>query len=728
MLQVEPHLADGEELLQVTETDVTRQGQFGRRWVAVTDRRVLTFGADGPVEGPEMALELAEIRSVRSHHLVGQVALQAEVDGRRVELARGSNSMSAEFSRLAKALNDACEKGKKPEFPEQEEEPRHCPRCGRLLPEKGSFCPACLRKREVLSRFWRYMRRHLAMLLLAGGVIMVLVTVAVLPPLLVKVLVDEVLLGDGGRRLLLLLIAALVGARLVTTGLEMVRGRVVAALSARIVHDLRFDLYQAIQALTLKSYDKTQTGTLVSRLTHDTSRVNWFFIDVGVFFLPSVLQLVGILVMLFVLKVKLALWVMLPVPAVVLVTRWFYRRLRGLYRRVWQRHAMMSARATDSISGIRIVKAFSQEPKETDRFRDHSVEVADATVTAEAMWATGRPLIGLVMATGSFLVWYFGGLGVMEGDVTYGTLMAFLSYLWMFYGPLGMMTGFVDYINRSFTAAQRVFEVIDADQEVYEDPDAKPLPAVDGAIRFDEVEFGYVPDRPVLKGMKMDIQPGEMIGLVGRSGAGKTTVCNLICRFYDVDDGAVTLDGTDLRKLRLRDLRRHIGIVPQECFLFNGTIAENISYAKAGATRQEIIRAATAANAHGFIMRKPDGYDTMVGERGAHLSAGEKQRVAIARAILHNPKILILDEATSSVDTETEALIQEALGRLVYGRTTFAIAHRLSTLRNADRLLVIEDGKPAEVGTHEELMANKGTYQKLVEMQSSVSSVTGVGG
>ncbi|HNT35413.1 MAG TPA: ABC transporter ATP-binding protein, partial [bacterium] len=338
------------------------------------------------------------------------------------------------------------------------------------------------------------------------------------------------------------------------------------------------------------------------------------------------------------------------------------------------------------------------------------------------------PIIAFLTTIGTYLVWYFGGLGVLRNTLSLGTLMAFIGYLSMFFGPLQMLTHFGDHLNRAFTAAQRLFEIIDADQEVYEDPHARPVRSMEGHFVFKDVHFGYIKDRPVLKGIDVEVQAGEMVGLVGKSGVGKTTMTNLICRFYDVDEGTILLDGVDIRQYRLRDLRQHIGIVPQECYLFDDSILENIRYAKPEATRDEVIQAAIAANAHGFILRLPDGYDSRVGERGARLSGGEKQRVAIARAILHDPKILILDEATSSVDTETEELIQEALKNLVKNRTTFAIAHRLSTLRNANRLLVLEDGKVVEFGTHDELIAREGMYFKLVEMQSKLSSIKVVDG
>ncbi|HDS74110.1 MAG TPA: ABC transporter ATP-binding protein [Firmicutes bacterium] len=309
-----------------------------------------------------------------------------------------------------------------------------------------------------------------------------------------------------------------------------------------------------------------------------------------------------------------------------------------------------------------------------------------------------------------------------------GTLTAFIAYMGMFYQPMHWIMQIGNHINQAITAAQRLFEIIDAEKEVYEDPDAVHLDNLHGHVEFDDVRFGYRKEKEVLKGVSFDVAEGQMIGLVGRSGVGKTTLTNLICRFYDVNEGAIRVDGVDLRKVSISSLRRRIGIVPQESFLFNGTIAENIKYAKPDADIDDVIRAASAANALGFILRQPDGFDTRVGGSSGRLSGGEKQRIAIARAILHDPKILILDEATSSVDTETEDQIQQALRRLVKGRTTFAIAHRLSTLKYADKLVVLDDGKVAEIGSHDELVAKEGVYARLVSMQSKLSAIRAVDG
>jgi ATP-binding cassette, subfamily B, bacterial len=375
---------------------------------------------------------------------------------------------------------------------------------------------------------------------------------------------------------------------------------------------------------------------------------------------------------------------------------------------------------------VRVVKAFAQEEREIARFHPRSHELALAGITAEQTWMTVFPVLSFVTSTGALLVWYAGGRQVLAGEITLGTLVTFIAYLGMFYGPLQFLNRISEWLSRALASAERVFDVLDSEPDVREAEDAVPIPRIEGRVEFRNVTFGYDKHKPVLKGVSLEVAPGEMIGFVGHSGAGKSTMINLICRFYDVDDGQILVDGIDIRQIRQQDLRGQIGIVLQDTFLFNGTIAENIGYAKPGATPEEIMAAAKAANAHDFIVEKPDGYDTIVGERGQQLSGGERQRISIARAILHNPRILILDEATSSVDTDTEKQIQDAIARLIKGRTTFAIAHRLSTLRNADRLVVLKEGKVEEVGTHAELLEKKGEFHRLVEMQQEMSRIQAV--
>ena len=422
------------------------------------------------------------------------------------------------------------------------------------------------------------------------------------------------------------------------------------------------------------------------------------------------------------------MYVLLPVPPIVLGGGLMWNRMERYWRRWSIKWGRFSAHLNESITGIRLVKAFAQEKREGIRFNQRNDELRQVSVSADRAAFVFFTMMNFLMSFGVFFVWYFGGRQILGGELTLGELTAFISYLWMLYRPLKWFGDFYTFMIHAYAGAERIFEVIDTPVESFDAPNAKAMPQIGGRVSFKDVTFGYDPGKPVLRGINLEVVPGEMIGLVGKSGVGKSTFINLICRFYDVSRGRLDVDGEDIREIRLEDLRGQIGMVHQEPTLFNVTIADNIRYGKPDATFDEVIRAAIAAEAHEFIIAKPDGYDTKVGERGGKLSGGEKQRISIARAILHDPKILILDEATSSLDTPTEKKIQIAIARLVKGRTTFAIAHRLSTLRNADRLVVLDDGKIGEVGTHAELMVRRGIFYKLVHTQQTTTAVMAVGG
>jgi ATP-binding cassette subfamily B protein len=711
--------------------DLLPDGSFGRQWLVVTDETVRVYATtDGGEPKLRLELPLRELESPKAESVVGGGVLEAAHRDQTIELARYTNAQAKRFAFAAKAL-EKWAKGEEAE--EQEEEERHCPRCGLPLETGTRVCPACLPRSRTLLRLIAYLRPHWKGALALSSLALTGTALGLVPPYLSKPLMDSVLAPSSPRplperlRLLGFLVVALLVARALGAMVGAAQGWLSAWLGNRITHGIRCQLYQHLQGLSLRFFDKLQLGTVVSRVNQDTGQLQSFLVWGSQDLATNILLIVGIGVMLFVMKWELALLVFIPAPIVGVLSTGFMRIIRRYMHSFFHRWGRLNAFLNETLSGLRVVRAFAQEPREVSRFGDRSGELASIGTQAERTWSLMFSGMSLLIMAGTLLVWYVGGRDVLFGDMSLGTLMAFLMYVGMFYGPVQSMSWLINWSSRSLTAAERVFEMLDSELEVVSTDDATPMPHMEGRIEFDNVTFGYEATKPVLKDISLTIEPGEMIGLVGHSGAGKTTMANLICRFYQVDKGEIRVDGISLKRVRLEDLRRQIGIVPQDTFLFSGTIAENISYANASATREDIIRAAKVANAHDFILRKSDGYETLVGEGGKSLSAGERQRIAIARAVLHNPRILILDEATSQVDVETEAQIQEAIVRLVRERTTIAIAHRLSTLKNADRLVVLKEGAVMEVGTHDELLAKEeGEFHRLVDKYQQVSRVRAV--
>ena len=711
-------------------TDLNPGGTFGTQWVFVTDKRVLivpTEGTDGVVQIP-----IKELSSARTEPLVGGGRLELERNGNATVYVPYSSSLAAKFSEVARGI-EQLRKGE-PFLINTELDRIRCEKCGRLLPEKNGICPACIRRLTTLRRIASYLKPYTGRAIILAVVSLIATFSQLIPPLITRRIVDDVLMLKEGTSigmserltLLGLLVLALVGVRALSWGTEWAHGWIVTWLGARVTADIRSRLYRQLELLSLKFYDKRKTGAVMSRVTRDAGRLQEFLVEGLPYLLINGLTLIGILGFLLWMNWKLTLFILVPVPIMMAWGVFFWRRMRSYFNKWDQAWSDLMAMVNEALSGIRVVKAFAQEIREIAAFNKRNKILRRISIKTEVNWEIFFATSSLVTSFGVLIVWLLGGLEVIKDNLTLGTLLAFYAYMWLFYGPMEWFGRVNNWMTRAFAGAERIFEVIDTPPEAYTDPNAVPMPNMEGQVTFKSVTFGYDKSKPVLHEIDLNVAPGEMIGLVGKSGVGKTTTVNLICRFYDVDHGGIEIDGVDIRKIRLEDLRSQIGIVPQEPFLFSGTIAENISYGRPGAAFEEIMQAAIAANAHSFIVAKPDGYDTQVGERGNNLSGGEKQRAAIARAILHDPKILILDEATSSVDVETEKKIQKAIAHLIKGRTTFAIAHRLSTLRNANRLVVLEAGRVMETGTHSELMEKQGVFYNLAQLQQQTSEIIAV--
>lgn len=568
-----------------------------------------------------------------------------------------------------------------------------------------------------LFRVIRYIRpyQRLAYLTLACAVLTT--TLEMVPPWLLKRVIDDVIRAEN-LPLLKWLILGLVAAHLGRNLLNSSRIRFNNTLEQRVIYDMRDQIYRALQRLSVSYYENRATGEIMSRVVNDVNNLERIFIDGVEALVMAGLTLLGIMAVLFFLNWQLALIALIPIPFLVLGATVFTTRVHKLYHVIRQQAAQLNALLQDSISGIRETMSFNREAYEVERFNRQSLEYSRGNLRVARIWSVYSPGMILVASTGTLLILWFGTHAVLEGRMTVGGLVAFLSYLGLFYTPINQIHSVNHMLQQSLASGERVFEIIDAVPEVSDRPGAVQLPQkVQGFVEFKNVSFHYRPNAPVLQQIALQAIPGEKIALVGPSGSGKSTIIKLLMRLYDVDTGAITIDGHDVRDFKLSYLRDQIGVVAQEPFLFNGTVRENIVYGRLDAPEEEVTAAAEAARAHEFILSLPEGYSTWIGERGVKLSVGQKQRIAIARALLKDPPIIIFDEATSNIDTETEAKIQEALGALTYHRTTFIIAHRLSTLKHVNKILVIQNGRIIERGTHEELLAGGGMYTLLYEAQ-----------
>ncbi len=692
-------------------------------WITVTSERLMVL------EGDEKTAEyrLEDCEKVKCEHQVYSGILT--VFGKD-----GSTSCAARFSmrhivrvayvaRGAQTLISARESGRALSDADRvtsREYEKYCEKCGRALPGT-SKCPYCDGKADAVKKFMALSGEFVGRLLLISVLLLFIAAVDLLSPMVQRHFIDNALsTGNGTFTQLWWFIGVTFTLLVLRIVMGVGRYWLCARLGASISMSLRKKLYYKIQALSLSFINNRKPGELMNRVSRDTRQIRQFMEEVFGDMLSTMVTMVVSLVMMFVISWKMTLLSLIFVVVVAVVTKMFWHHVRTMYHMQWLKFDDLSSNLQDIISGMRIVKSFGQEERESAKFTRKTKEFAAVQKKNETFFAVFYPILTFLLGMGTYIAIYFGGIDVLDGRMTVGQLVQFVTYSGYLFGPLGWMTSLPRRLMQMMTSLNRIYDVLDEEPMLVDREDCKAFP-IQGAFAFENVSFGYQTYEPVLENISFSVKPGEMIGLVGASGTGKSTLINLIMRLYDVDQGKILLDGCDLRDIQMESLHSQIGVVLQETFLFSGSILANIRFAKQDATLEEVIRAARAANAHDFICKTPDGYNTYVGEHGYNLSGGERQRIAIARAILNNPRILILDEATSALDTESEFLIQQALDRLVQGRTTFAIAHRLSTLRNADRLVVIDKHGLAEIGTHNELLEKKGIYYGLVNAQLKMS-------
>lgn len=664
---------------------------------------------------------LEDLMEIEVEQLIGcSMLCVKDAMGKQKFVCAFSQKHFMRFAELAKIIDHYLKTGVFTETTDADEPA--CPKCGISL-NGSKKCVYCEGDKGVFVKLIKRLAPYKKQFIFSLFSTFMLYTFDVINPIFQRILVDDLIVPNNADWSLFFKVAAcILVMNLSSVGFRLLQDTSNFKISTAYGRDLRRDIFNKTQDLSMSNVAKRTAGELISRVSGDAATLQDFMTRQGKDMIFQTVALVALVIIMFITNWKLALIVVIPLPFAAYLSIKSFNAISIRYSRVWRCQCRASELLHDVLHGVRVVKNYGGEEREIEAYRKASGKWADAVKRADILWYMVQPPIRYVFTIGEFCALFFGGSMILGGQMQLGELIQFTTYVYMLYGPIQWLTSLPRVLAQAKVSAGKVFEILEEQNDIKDNEKAKDI-EIKGDIEFKNVFFGYKAYNPVLKDISFDIKKGEMIGIVGHSGVGKSTLINLIMRLYDPTAGVIKIDGMDIKDISQNSLRSQVGVVLQETFLFSGTVLENIRYAKPDATFEEIITAAKIANCHNFITRMPDGYNTIVGERGYSISGGERQRIAIARAILHDPKILILDEATASLDTETEKQIQDALDRLIVGRTTIAIAHRLSTLANADRLIVLDKGKVAEIGSHNELLKNKGVYYNLVMAQRQTAKL-----